>query len=303
MIRWSILGAVALLSVACAYQNPVQPTPAPISAAAPATLTLGTVSEPGRAMITAHVLNAQGVPLPAVEVAFFATGGTLSSQSVMTTGGGAATVTLSGSNLTASVSAVVGPLTASTMVVTSGGTAPAPAPLPIVFLNVSASAVVGVPLAFGVSSAVSGTTWLWSFGDGTNATTSAFSTTHTYTTAGIYTASVSSATTSAASAQIVVAPAPTPAPPAARMTLTVTCVAAPHGSTTNCNVGAVAADGSIVTGRLSSAIWDWGDGGADISSFIQVANHAYRQAGTYTVSVSAIADGNTASTSTNVVIQ
>lgn len=223
-MRWMTMPAalaVAAFSIACAYENPVQPLPRPVDTSAPFTLTIGTASN----TVTARVQNANGAPLGNIVVQFATNVGSVSPSAVTTSVDGKAVTTLTAAD-TATVTATAGSLSAHSLVAAQGsgtgggaptppGSTPTAAPA---FLNVSPNGTVGAPVTFTVSSSAPGP-WSWSFGDGVNTQTSAFTATHTYGRPGTYAPSVSSSATNAAGATITITDAPAPATPSYTVSL------------------------------------------------------------------------------------
>jgi len=200
-----VAAVLSLLGLAgCAYQNPGAPASLPVDSSSPAQVTLASSggSTTGNATVTARVQNSSGAALANVVVTFATTRGTISPAQVTTGATGSASAVLATTE-TADVTAIVGALSAHTLVAPSTGTSPAPPPTAATFLNVSPNGTTGLPLTFSVSSSASGP-WSWSFGDGVNTQTTEFSTTHAYGRAGVYTASVSGSGTSAGNATITV---------------------------------------------------------------------------------------------------
>jgi len=205
MKAWRVATVLSLLGLGgCAYENPVAPPSLPVDSSAPSQLTLASSggSTTGNATVTARVQNSNGAALPNVVVAFTTTRGTISPAQATTGANGSASAVLATTE-TADVTAIVGALSAHTLVAPSTGPAPAPPSAAATFLNVSPNGTTGVPLTFTVSSSAAGP-WSWSFGDGANAQTAEFSTTHAYGRAGVYTASVSGSGTSAGIATVTI---------------------------------------------------------------------------------------------------
>ena len=285
----SVASVLILLGISgCAYDNPTQPAPPLPNLSAPAQVSVGAAPGTGGvATVSATVQNLNGAALSNVVVTFATTRGTIAPAQVATGVNGVATTTLT-SNDTADVTASVGPLSAHTLVVASGGNTPPTTPtLPVAFLNVSGSATAGVPVVFSVSSSVVGATWTWSFGDGAIEQSAAFSIPHTYGSAGVYTATVSSSVTTSASATVQVVPPITTPPGTSTRVLgvTLTCPTAPKsGTATACNVSVTYGGASLPSAKVFGVDWDWGDGGQDKSSG-PVATHNYANAGSYVVIV------------------
>jgi len=302
-----LVGTLVCVGVAgCAYDNPTQPAPPPISLSAPAQVTVGalpgTGAQSGTTTVSATVQNVNGAGLPNVVVTFATTRGTIAPAQVATGVNGVATATLT-ANDTADVTAAVGTLSAHTLVVPTGGsTTPTTPTLPVAFLNVSGSATTGVPVLFSVSSSVSGATWSWSFGDGANDQSTAFSISHAYGRAGVYVATVSSSLTSSSSATVTVTNPPS-APTPAAFSASIGCPAsistvAPFLQA--CNVSATANGVQLPSTSITSVTWDWGDGKPEPPTLVPVDTHLYANAGTYTVfaTVTGSAPGGTSQTAT-----
>jgi len=283
-----LVGALVCVGVAgCAYDNPTQPAPPPISLSAPAQVTVGalpgTGAQSGTAAVSATVQNVNGAALSNVVVTFTTTRGTIAPAQVPTGANGVATATLTSAD-TADVTVSVGTLSAHMLVVATGGNTPPTTPtLPVAFLNVSGSATTGESVVFSVSSSVTGATWNWSFGDGANDQSTAFSISHAYGRAGVYVATVSSSLTSSSSATVTVTNPPSVPTPAAF----VVSMGCPGSSTLvqACNVAVTANGVSLPSNSITSVTWDWGDGNSDPNQPTPpvAKSHTYAQAGTYTV--------------------
>lgn len=316
LTTWLGLFVVIVLSTACAYHNPTQPTPPADDLTAPTTLTLGTMPGTGArsntTVVTAHVQNLHGTPLTNMIVIFSTTAGTVSPDAANTGADGSASTTLTAAG-DARVSVTVGPMHNSTLIAAPNGapgpTPPTPTPSAGVFLNVQGAALTGDPVSFSVSSQAMGVLWQWNFGDGATDQTTAFSTTHVYGRAGVFLASVSGAGTASASAPITISNKPVVAPPpAAALAVTVGCTPGTHGTTaTACNVRATFGGTALPGGAITGVDWDWGDGTtADNHSATPVQTHTYTSAGTYTVLATVTANtsagSQTATTSTSVIV-
>lgn len=297
-----ILLLSAILVTSCAYQNPIQPEAPAVSMTAPTSLTVGVDGS----IVSAHVQNVKGMALRGVTVIFSSTVGLLSTVEAETGDTGVATTTVTGTGSNAStVTAAVGNLHASTIVLPTPATVPPAAGSPMVILNAATSGLTGSPIAFGVSSTATGIVWQWTFGDGATISTPAFSVTHVYSTAGTYTATVSSPSTASASATIIVTSAPAPQPTqTASLSATLFCTAGSTGTVTSCNASTNYGGTPLPSAKVSSVIWDWSDGSPSDSTSVPVRAHVYLNPGSFSVFAvvtAATADGQK-TTSANTIV-
>lgn len=311
LAAWLGVVPVAIVCAGCAYSNPTQPTPPPVSDVAPAFLTLG---NPSTGVVTAYVQNAHGAAISGTTVQFSSDVGALAPASAATGADGRASTNVTASG-DAHITATAGTISAHTTVLApttptpnpnptptpTPGPTPTPAPpLPSVFLNVSSNASTGVPLAFSVSSSATGATWQWVFGDGTSTQTTGFTTSHTYAAAGVYTASVFGTGTAVANATITV----TNAPPAPTPSISVGLAASPTsvavGGSTTLTATATSLNGAPT---VTNYAFDCnGDGVTIVNTSANSTTCTYGSAGTIVPRVTATGGTVTGSGSTTVTV-
>jgi hypothetical protein len=112
-------------------------------------------------------------------------------------------------------------------------------------------------------------------------------------------------TASASTTAIVSAvPPPTPPTPPDALAVTMGCTPGTVVIQTVCNLSATYGGAAIASTAMTSAAWEWGDGG--VSATVPLGQHPYAQAGTYlivaTVTATTSAGVKTATASKSVVI-
>jgi PKD repeat protein len=302
---------VAVLSSACAYHSPTQPTPATTTPdlSQPSTVTIagapGTGAQAGTAVITARIQNSVGAPLAHYTVTFATTRGSISPSTAQTNDEGRATATLTAAD-TADVTVSAGPVSAHTPV--TAGTPPAPgAALTVTLLSSGGQA--GKVVQFSLSANAGITRADWDFGDRGVDTTTGPTTTHVYGGAATYQASVTITDTSnrtASSTQpvtITAVPTPPPAPtPVASYTVTV--VASPATATVG---GATTLTATVVANNGAPApasfAWDCDNNGTvDFTTTVNSQSCTYTTAGTVTSKVTVTGGAVVGSGSTTVAV-
>jgi hypothetical protein len=335
MTKVSLLAVVAaLVAVGCGVDPPTAaPTNLPAHGA-PSTLELsassGTGANGGHATVTARVLDAYALVLPDVSVTFGATAGTLSEATVATNGNGVATTTLTADPGTVKITAVAGGVSAPETQITiqplnvfvppPPGPPPPPEPPPpptpppppllpfyVVAVTAPTSVVAGVPATltatvtpFNGAPPASSATWLWDCDTATLATDGATpnSVPCTYTTASTFNASVKvtgagGSPTATATTTVTVTAAPAPVVP----DITVSCGTVTRPGSTTCSVSAKLSGVTVAASRITSVVWDFGDGSptAVSTTTTNTNTHTYLGAATYTVVVTdVVVTGTTA---------
>lgn len=311
---WLTAGVLVMLTVACGYKLPTEPTTiAVVPSSAPASIRLGvssmTTSTYG---ITATVLTSDGHFVRDVEVTFAMDSGSVSPATAMTNVNGVAQAVATASTTAATLTVSGGSLTSTTTiagtpaVMSPTPSAPPPSvPLPAPFVSLQpVTTTVGATTLFTIGGFMPGgaaiTSVSWAFGDGATASTNSGTTSHTYTTAGNFTASVTATDTlgrsASNSAPVTVnalpTPTPTPAPGPAALAASMTCSVAAH--VVSCNVAAAYGGTPLPSSAITRVDWDLGDGQVPATT-VPVVSHTYAQPGTYrvvaTVHANATIDG------------
>lgn len=287
--------ASAFLAAACSDVHtpgqasaPLPPKPTP---GAQARIVLLAASRSDQQLdVSAQVLDGNGAGIPAIDVAFTITGGTVTPALAKTdaTGTVKAVALVSGQ---ATLSATTGALTEKVTVI--GGAIP-------LSVNLSTNGTVTIGTANSFSANVTGTaiggafSYVFSYGDGTSETSATQAITHTYAKSGVYSANVRVTDGSGRTAQGFVGvqvndPPPTPAPtptPAAALVATLTCTAVASPGNTSCNVNLTYGGSAVSVINITRIDWDWGDGTAvetGLPASAAVRTHPYAHPGAYTV--------------------
>lgn len=284
---------VATCCVACSvYQPPALPsTPSSTAAATPGAQSRIVLVASSRADqqldISAQVLDAKGLGIPGIAVAFTIVGGIVTPQTVTTdASGNAKAIGIASGNTT--LSATTGALT---QAVTGATPLSVTLAVPSIVVNNPSqftATVVGAPLGGPF-------TYVWTYGDGTGDTGTTNTIAHAYrigsfnatvkVTDGAGRSATGSATAVVTDVPAVVTPTPTPAATKV-LSITLTCTAAAHATPSVCNVAATYGSDNIASNKISSVTWDWGDGTNPLQVVANspLASHTYLQAGVYLIS-------------------
>jgi hypothetical protein len=169
----TILIALAACAAGCGYDAPDQVILVSPLALTPATVTLQVLQTDAQTVIRADIRTIDRRPVPAVEVRFASSNGTISPQQIRADVAGVAQATWSGVGQ-AEITATAGPANASTIVTRS---------LKPLEVQLSVTPLVRyAPATFTARTfdATEPARYSWSFGDGATGVTNTNTTTHTY---------------------------------------------------------------------------------------------------------------------------
>lgn len=319
------LGLVVLLVVltAAACKGPTAPsaTPAPPpDPTRPASILLDFTTGIRSAAVRAYVRNDAMAMLPDVVVTFSTNLGALSTEKATTNDKGVAETTVNGEPGSAKVTASVGTLTGSTLVVLQSAPPPLPPDVPqpppppippppppptpvagylVGLVAAPTPALIGIPVTFTatatpVNGAPAATSYAWTFGDGSPLlTTPTASTTYPYASAATFTVRVTAtggtAVGTAFTSVTVVAAIPV---------VSVNCSTGVHLTTprtpSTCVAAATLGGVGVPSSDITSVTWDFGDGPPPIIGAGNVSPpHNYPTSASYIVFATATVTGAT----------